>query len=114
MPLASLRGHSARFDDERLNQKVKIATSKISVLLTNLFTWGGAPAFQSFLIVLPTLIQKIKKSLSAIYALDFTFRRQGEGSGARLGDLYLPICLNFFPDHIFFRFISIFEWNSTK
>jgi len=28
MPLASLRCRSARFDDERLNQKVKIATLK--------------------------------------------------------------------------------------
>jgi len=32
MPLASLRCRPARFDDERLNYKVEIATLKISVL----------------------------------------------------------------------------------
>jgi len=35
MPLASLRCRSARFDDESLNQKVKIATLKIRVRLSS-------------------------------------------------------------------------------
>jgi len=34
MPLASLRCRSAQFDDERLNQKAKIATLKIMVYVT--------------------------------------------------------------------------------
>ena len=55
-----------------INDRQKILSCPICVGTTYVFLQGGALAFQSILIELPTLIQENKNRLSAMYALDST------------------------------------------
>jgi len=85
MPLASLRCRSARFDEGRLNQKVKIATLKNECVLESVVVSLGVKVGLSILMLVAYLLVMCGISYVCVFAGDVCLRLRcvEKGSGLK-------------------------------